>query len=390
MRPVAKSAWVVLLLLSTAGCAAPMAGAVPDLEPGERPEAVSDEAGLWMAMDRVEDQLKTSGNVVTDPALNAYVRDLVCKLAGPYCGDLRTYIMRVPHFNASMAPNGVMQVWTGLILRARNEAQLAYVLGHELGHYLRRHSLKRWRDVRAKTDALVFLQIAASAARYGYVGDLAQFIALASIFAYSRDQEREADDLGFELMLEAGYDPHEAAKVWRALIEEREAADEPERLIFFSTHPSTGERAETLESLAAEVTKDRGRGVAAEERYLAATLPFRARFMRDELRLRQFAQSQVVLDHLLDAGVNPGELHHFQGELYRLRAEEGDNDRAIEAYREAVRHEGAPPETHRDLGLVYMRAGKRGEARLSLQRYLAALPGADDRAMVESYIEQLE
>jgi len=53
-----------------------------------------------------------------------------------------------------MAPNGMMQVATGLLLRTANEAQLAYVLGHELGHYRRRHSMQRWSDFQAKAGNL--------------------------------------------------------------------------------------------------------------------------------------------------------------------------------------------------------------------------------------------
>ena len=50
---------------------------------------------------------------VRDPALNAYVKNVACRAAEAYCKDLRVYIMNVPAFNASMAPNGMMIVWTG-------------------------------------------------------------------------------------------------------------------------------------------------------------------------------------------------------------------------------------------------------------------------------------
>ena len=58
-----------------------------------------------------------------------------------------------------MAPNGMMVVWTGLLLRAQNEAQLAAVIGHEAGHYIKRHSLKTWLDAKARTDLMAFLSI---------------------------------------------------------------------------------------------------------------------------------------------------------------------------------------------------------------------------------------
>jgi predicted Zn-dependent protease len=137
--------WILALCLTCLSCATTQ---VQDIKPGEKPALESDEAGLWMMMDEVETNLKTSGRVEHDPDLNDYVNKILCKLQPDYCNDIRYVIVQTPHFNASMAPNGFMQVWTGLMLRAQNEAQLAYVLGHEMGHYQRRHSLKQWRTRR--------------------------------------------------------------------------------------------------------------------------------------------------------------------------------------------------------------------------------------------------
>ena len=53
-----------------------------------------------------------------DPVLTGYVRELACRVAGDYCGDLRVYLLKNPTFNASMAPNGVMLVHTGLLIRS--------------------------------------------------------------------------------------------------------------------------------------------------------------------------------------------------------------------------------------------------------------------------------
>ncbi|MCY7354402.1 MAG: M48 family metalloprotease, partial [Lysobacter sp.] len=101
--------------------------------PGSTPIAGTDEDELWYAMERAERELQRSPLRVRDPALNNYVRRTVCKSAGDYCRDLRVYIMDVPQFNASMAPNGMMLVWTGALLRARDEAEIAFVLAHEMG-----------------------------------------------------------------------------------------------------------------------------------------------------------------------------------------------------------------------------------------------------------------
>src|SRR5262245_38449643 len=165
-----------------------------------RPLDDSEEGGLWALMDREEARLKRSAFLVRDPGLNKYVSDIACRLAGDHCPDMRVYLVRTPVFNASMAPNGMMQVWSGLLLRTSNEAQLAAVLGHEIGHYMARHTLERLRDVKQRAAFGQFLGIAFAAARIGQVGSLAQLGVMASLFSYGREQEREADRIGIELM----------------------------------------------------------------------------------------------------------------------------------------------------------------------------------------------
>ena len=85
-----------------------------------------------------------------------------------------TGITRNPaFFNASMAPNGYMEVWSGLLLRAEDEAQLAFVLGHEIGHYRERHTLATLRAIRGRAGAAMVFSIIAAGAGVGIIGDIA-------------------------------------------------------------------------------------------------------------------------------------------------------------------------------------------------------------------------
>ncbi len=374
-------------LLLVGACTTTPPEPIADLKPGERPALGTDEAGLWMQMDRVEEKLSTSGRVVTDPALNNYVRTVTCRLSAEYCKDLRLYIVQTPHFNASMAPNGTMQVWTGTLLRVQNEAQLAYVLGHEMGHYIRRHSVQRWRSIRNKTDSMAFFTVTTRMAGLGFVGDLADLAAMASVMAFSRDHERESDDIGFDLMVKAGYAAEEAPKIWMALEAERDAAGAETPSVFFSSHPATDERLATLQ---ARASAQAGRGNTGSKPYAAAIRRYRSAWLRDEVRKRDFEGTRIVLANLLEAGHPAGEIHYFEGELYRLRGDDGDMKQAIGSYRKALASKGAPAETHRALGLMYWKSNQPSLARKSFRAYLAAAPKAEDRAMVNSYIQQLK
>ena len=380
-----------LLYAVCVSCATPRGAprALDDMPPSQRPGLSSDEAGLWMYMDRIESRLKASGRVVTDPALNAYVRQIVCGLDPVHCPDIRIYIVDTPHFNASMAPNGCMQVWTGLMLRAENEAQLAYVLGHEMAHYLRRHTLQQWRTVRNTSTALAFLSLATAAAGVGFAGDMAQLVALGAIFAYSRDQEREADHIGFELIAKAGYEPAQASKIWADLLAEEEAGGKQAKSYFFATHPTTSERIATLRELADKTAKTRSSWSDGRIEYLNAITPFRKEWLDEEVHKGNYNGSLVLLNRLLKGQDDSAALHFFLGELYRLRGEDGDCENACSEYQKALELRDPPSEIYRSLGVVHLRRGEVKEARESFEEYLIVNPDASDRQIIESYIDRL-
>jgi predicted Zn-dependent protease len=358
------------------------------MQPSRRPDLSSDEAGLWMYMDRIESRLKTLGEVVSDPALNAYVRQIVCRLDSVHCSDIRIYIVDTPHFNASMAPNGCMQVWTGLMLRSENEAQLAYVLGHEMAHYLRRHTLQQWRTVRDTSSALAFFSLATAAAGVGFAGDLAQMVAIGAIFAYSRDQEREADAIGFEMMARAGYEPVQASQIWAELLAEDEAGGKSAKSIFFATHPTTPERIATLRILADKTAEARSSWTDGREEYLNAIKPFRKEWLREEVQKGNYNGSMALLNRLLKEQDDSAEVHFFLGELYRLRGEKNDCENACTEYQKALDLGDPLPEIYRSMGVVYLRMGSAEEARAAFKQYLEVNPEASDRQIIESYINR--
>jgi hypothetical protein len=363
---------------------------VADLRPGERPSPTSDEAGLWMSMDRAEADLKSSGFLVRDEELNGYLRSVLCRLAPEHCGEIRIYLVRVPHVNASMAPNGAMQIWTGLLLRTENEAQLAAIMGHEMGHYLRRHGLQRMRGLIDKTDSLLFVRLAASLTRIPAGEDLMQMATLGRIQAFSRDQEREADGYGMALMARAGYDPREVSRIWRRIIEEgKSATEDAHRSVFLAAHPTDEERCDTLEKLGEKVFAATGASESGELPLLSQLLARRADYLRDEIDLRSFERTRRLLD-LMNPAEREGELRFFRGELLRLRNQEGDLGRALAEYGEAERGRGCPPEVYRSLGLVHRKMGNRRRASDAFRKYLQAAPECAERIMIMHMIEELE
>jgi predicted Zn-dependent protease len=374
-------------LLAVAGRAAAQGAGGAFVAPGYRPPPESDERGWWSLMNREERNIRDSRFVVRDPDLNAYVRGIACRLAKDHCPDLRIYVLRTAQFNASMAPNGMMQVWTGLLLRCVDEAQFAAIVGHELGHYLRRHSVEQWRDARNKADFGAFLALGLAAAGLGAVGSAANLALVASTFAFSRDQEREADEIGLELMMKAGYPPVAAAEVWDQLIAEHKAGTaDRSGAVLFATHPEPEERVAKLRELAAQRGSEAGE--RSREQYRAQLARVRFQLINDELTLRQYGRSELVFDRLLAQTPDDGQLWYAKGEVYRLRSDEGDAARALAAYQRALATPSAPPETYRSLMRIELKAGARVRAQAALDTYLKLKPDATDAEALRGLLSQ--
>ncbi len=345
-----------------------------------RPEAASEEGGLWSLMDREETKLRRSPFALPDAKLKAYVQDVACRLAGAHCADVRVHLVRTPLFNASMAPNGMMQVWTGLMLRVDNEAQLAAVLGHEIGHYLQRHSVERLRDAKSRSAFGQFIGM------FGLVGAIGQVGMLAGMFAYGREHEREADAIGVALMRKAGYDAAEASRVWQNLrLEQKERPDGGYANPLFATHPPAEERMQAL----AELAQAAPGGVANETAWREHVKPYLHDWLAEEVKRGQHEESIALFTRQLARSPEAAEYLWARGEVLRLRAVGGDLDLALADYLNAVSVGGAPAETHRGLGFIYRARGNAAEAKASFQRYLEAAPQAPDFAMIKSYLEEL-
>jgi predicted Zn-dependent protease len=386
---VTGRAWLVAACLALA---APLAAQAPlrPTQPDERPATGSDESELWYAMDQAELQLRQSPLLVRDQALNDYARKVMCQVTAGYCPNLRLYIVDLPWFNASMAPNGAMILWTGSLLRIRNEAQLALVLGHEFGHYRERHTLQQWRKAKKSSAFLGALGVLTSGAGMGVAGMAANLAGIAGLMKFTRDKEREADRVGLAQLQLGDYDARAGIELWEAMLREEAAHDYGKPLPVFSTHPRTRERLEDLQSATNALAHPGQRRGEAE--YARATHPFLEHWLQGELTRRMYASSIVVIQDARKAAAstNAGLYSFFLAEAYRRRNKAGDREEAARLYSQSVTEPGTPAEAWREVGLQLRDAGQRPQAARALRTYLERSPHAADRAFIDSYLGELE
>lgn len=132
--------------------------------------------------------------------------------------EFRFFVVEDPEINASSLPDGTVLVNTGLLGAVDNEAQLAFILSHEMAHVLQVHSRREVEETRAKRVGLMIAGIAAG----GFIGDAGLFLAQVGILSvvngHQRELENQADRLGLQNVIEHGYDPREAPNFSRIII----------------------------------------------------------------------------------------------------------------------------------------------------------------------------
>ena len=376
------------ILLSAAAVAEPVT-IEHSIPPGYEPSEAQDEQGLWMELEAYERTLNQSALLVRDTDLNNYIKGIVCRVAGDYCNDFRVYLVRNPGFNASMTATGMMQIWTGLLVRSTSSDEISAVVGHEIAHYTRMHTLQRFRKLKKNAAAGSIIDIGISIFT-GTSSPLAQSIGMMNALAFSREQEQEADLLGAQLMAEASLDPHAAYRVWEHVLAEEEAAAVKRQApgVFSQTHPDTQSRVDVTRDWVTARYGPPDAETVADDSLIQILNEHYYFLMEDQIDTNRFGRTKELLERHSEMGVDPGIIYYFYGEMFRQRADEGDRQLAMSAYRHSIETGNAPSDAYRNLGYLHVKEKDMDAARKQFRAFLEREPEASDRAMIEFYLKE--
>jgi predicted Zn-dependent protease len=196
-------------------------------------------------------QTKKETPIDTDPQVNQHVECVANAITRQVKSDVHweVTVFKSKEVNAFALPGGKIGVYSGLLGVAQNQAQLAAVLGHEVGHVVAQHANARVSAQYATSAGLELIQILAgsttSPGNQQLMGLLGLGAQVGILLPYSRSQETEADIIGLDLMARAGFDPQQSVQLWRNMERQGSGGQPPE---FLSTHPSHGHRIRTLEA----------------------------------------------------------------------------------------------------------------------------------------------
>lgn len=377
---------------------------------GEPFQMEANESELWHNAEQLAQRIDKSGMLYADQQLEAYLNALAQKLVLQdfQAAGLtpRIKVLQHPLLNAFALPHGVIYLHTGILARMENEAQLATVLGHELTHVTHRHTVQEMLSAQNKAAVVQVLSgmlaIAAGvfAGSYGVgqsvgqlTGQVGDLWALTSVRGYGRELESEADEEGLRRIVQAGYDPKEALRVFELLQQDLDEHKITEPF-FFGTHPRLQERMANYRRLLgtryAPKAQAEGQLTNAAE-FLRATRQLLLDNAVLDLRIGRFQTARAAIEKHLQQLPHSPRAYFFLGEVYRRSGQDDlPIQHAITAYREAVRLDSSYADPERELGLLYRTQHRHAEAHAALERYLMLRPEAVDAPIIRGYLAELE
>ncbi|WP_243545354.1 M48 family metallopeptidase [Pseudodesulfovibrio tunisiensis] len=214
---------------------------------------IRDENRLGKDFDSV---IRSQMGIVEDPVITDYVRgvvDRIVRAKAPMPFTIRSAVVAHPAMNAFAIPGGYIYIFTGLIQNVENESQLAAVIAHELGHVSQRHMAKRVEQ--ASTVSKIALVGSLAGLLLGMSGSGESGSALmmgsmgaaqAAMLKYSQDDENEADHVGLNALVKAGYNPEGMPRTFEIMQKNRWFDTRSQMPSYLSTHPGLAERTQYL------------------------------------------------------------------------------------------------------------------------------------------------
>ena len=281
-------------------------------------------------------EIRQDPSYVDDPEVTAYLNWIGEKLVAALPGaseHFEFFGVRDKTINAFAMPGGFIGVNTGLLELCDNESELASVLAHEISHVTQRHvarQLAQQQQMQLPTLAALAAAILIGRSRPDLAVGAAAAVQGANVqsqLAYSRDFEREADRIGFQRLVAAGFDPQGMPEFFDKLERYTRISDDSSFPTFLRDHPLTPERIADAENRAANLPYRQHRDslefflVKSKLRAERGEAPDALAYFRDALRDKRYANEAAARYGLVSAMLRARQPREAAAQLTALRGE---------------------------------------------------------------------
>lgn len=331
-------------------------------------------------------------------------------------------IIRDPLVNAFAMANGAIHMHTGALACLKSEAQLAFLLAHEMSHVSEKDVIFNTKSSHEKIIAFKLFDIVLSPAAvfFGIFGDLAQLgfnlLHASTITGYSRNIEARADRDGILWASEEGYHPREAAAMLDLFLREKEKYRTGDEIYFLMSHPSNKWRRKQLDKIISKKYSGVNVGEVNETEFLLNMVPIKLYNATLNMKMHRLVHAEDNVKWVLENFPENPRAHNIAAEIYRLEAEDVDKvkrelnskewkkfkndlkneelknmlvEKARDEYKEAIRLDDSFPDAYRGLGLVNYDLKEKDSALANFEQYLTLSPNAKDKRYINFMIRRI-
>jgi hypothetical protein len=376
--------------------------------------------------DQLDKLVDERGAFYSDKNIERYVSEVGLRLIPSNFNNpninIKFKVIKDPTLNAMALPNGTIWIHAGLLARLNSEAQLAFILGHELSHIVNKDGLYIYESATTNIMFAKILDIGLSAASafIGLYADLGQlglaFLTQAAISGYGREKETRADVEGITFMVNAGYAPDAAIETFNEFIKEKEKYDDRIEIYFLSNHPSNQFRRKMLDELISKQFNNLKDKKTESMLYENTVYSLKKDDVSVNVRINRLQHAIDAIELLIKDNSSDPVNYYLLGECYRLMAEDRTPlkyelkqkdwqkikdvkeleykteycGRAEKQYLHALELKEDFADSYKGLGLLRASEGKTEDALSYLEKYLLLNPSAWDRRFIKAAINRLK
>ncbi|MBN1353638.1 MAG: M48 family metalloprotease [Candidatus Omnitrophica bacterium] len=378
-------------------------------------------------VEKIEEVIYQRGALYRDKEVENYLNKIAEKIAPDVPLDKKRKfsikIIRDPAVNAFALPNGSIYIHTGTLAKLENEAQLAFLMGHEMSHVVHRDSVYHVNSVHNKTIVykLFDIALAPTSVFFGILGDLVQLgfgiLHVATVTGYSREIEARADEDGILWASEKGYHPRKAAVIMEIFLKEKEKYQTGPEVYFLMNHPSTERRLKKVNAIIREKYGKSPEGEIKEEEFLTTMSKVKVYNASLNIKMDRLEHAMENIEWVMTKFPHSPKAHYVAGEIHRLKSENKNRleyelnaknwrelnkgrkkgelekiwrEKAIEEYKTAITCDPVYADSYKGLGLLYYDMEDEESAMANFNKYLEIEPDAVDKRYVTSFLKRIE
>ena len=362
--------------------------------PEEPKELILSSNDLTVAADEFDEWLDDMRLELIDTMLSNCIDDIVerLKISGGINRHFQVKLLTISEPNAFSLANGSIYISAGLFHNIASEAQLAFLLSHEMSHVILCHHMQRRYELHVKSRTIMQNQLASSIVLGIRIGNTYNMLQRA-MSGFSKKQEYEADSLAILTVKTAGYNAMQSVELF-ASIKDRFKKEGIEYDTLYSTHPQLLDRKAACVRILERVFIQKDSTdynfieTAGKELYkkvvLSATLKGCSLCIRD----RKIETALEMANSIIKSDPQIAEAHILKAKAHFEKGEPKDLGSAIIHYQKALAIDNTLFTAYRDIAYTFLKKGDTKNAYHYFQQYINANPTAIDSSYIQHYMER--